>query len=165
MAVTNTLSDLATKQAAAKLDPSAGVINGDDATGLVLIATAKVTIPASVEATSTLVLVPAELLPVGAVVIPQLSHVYLSTDPGTSITMDVGLVSDPNKFCAGLVLTTAGTTGGAVCLAASGSTPDGLTTPYRITTQENLIATISAVDTPVAGTNVVIFTIAYRTKG
>ena len=160
----NTNSDLATKQAAAKLDPSAGVINMDDACGVVLYATAKVTIPATPTVNDTITIIPAELLPIGAVVIPQLSSVYLATDPGTALTLDIGLVSDPDCYADALALTVAATASatGAVSFDKSGTAPAYLVTPYRILTQEAIIATVT-VSTAVDAT-VAIFTIAYRAK-
>ena len=160
----NTNSDLATKQAAAQRDPSSGMVNMDDACGIVLFATAKVTIPATPTVDDTITIIPAELLPVGAVVIPQLSSVYLATDPGTALTLDIGLVSDPDCYSDGLALTVAATASatGAVSFDKCGTAPAYLVTPYRIASQEALIATVktsTAVDATVA-----IFTIAYRAK-
>lgn len=167
----NTNSDLATKQAAAKLDPSAGVINMDDACGTVLYATAKVTIPATPAVNDTITIIPAELLPIGAVVIPQLSSVYLATDPGTALILDIGLVSDPDCYADALSLSVAATVVPiATCATLTGSVrfdqcasiPAYLVTPHRILTQEAIIATVktsTAVDETVA-----IFTIAYRAK-
>lgn len=160
---TNTLSDLATKQAAAKIDASAGVINGDDAGGIVLYATAKITIPATPAVSDTLTIIPAELLPVGAVVIPQLSHVYLASDPGTLLTIDIGLVSAPACFADDLQLTVPGNPLGAVSFSASTNVPAYLITPYRIAAQEAIIATV-VTSTAVVAT-VAVFTIAYRAKG
>lgn len=158
----NTNSDLATKSAAALKDRSAGLVHGDDAAGIVLYATAKVTIPATPEVDDTLTLVPAAAVPLGAVVIPQLSHVYCVTDPGTALTLDIGITSNPDLFSDALALTTAGTTGGPVNFAASGTAPVGIAAPHRFTEAEDIIATVK-VSTAVVET-VAVFTIAYRAK-
>lgn len=158
----NINSDLATKQAAAKQDHSAGIIHGDDAMGIILFATAKVTVPSTAAVDDTLTLVPAEACPVGAVVIPQLSHVYCVTDPGTALTLDIGTAADPDKFSDALALTTAGTTGGAVSFSASGTAPAAIATPYRFSEQEAILATVKVATS--LNETVIVFTIAYRAK-
>ena len=154
----NINSDLATKQAASVRDRSAGIIDGDDACGIVLYATAKVNIPAGVAVNDTLTLVPTEAIPLGAVVIPQLSHVFFVTDPGTALTLDIGLTSSAKKFADGLVCNNIG----IVNFAASATVPTGIATPHRFTTQEAIRATVTTSTSVVATT--AIFTIAYRAK-
>jgi hypothetical protein len=151
-------SDLITKQAAAQRDPSAGLVNGDDALGIVLYATAQITIPALVEVGTKLRLIPKEMVPLGGVVIPQLCHVFLATDPGTALVLDVGTATNDDAFADALSLTVPG----LVSFAASGTVPVGIATPYRFTKQEEIFATVktsTAVDATVA-----TFTIAYRAK-
>ena len=154
---TNTNSDLATKQAAAKMDPSAGVINMDDALGVILFATAVVTLPASPSQNDTITIVPAALVPVGAVVVPQLCAVYIVGDPGTTMTITVGPTSDPDLFAVALDCKA-----GGMIRFTEGTAPAGIATPYRFTTQEAILATYSAVGTNASRT--AVFTIAYRAK-
>lgn len=168
MSVTNTLSDLATKQAAGKADPSAGIVDGDDACGVLLFATAKVTIPASgtsplLNANDTLEIIPAGCLPVGAVVIPQLSSIFLVGDPGTALTLDIGTTTDPDCFSKGMALTVTSVGAGPRSWSNCGTTPLNLTTPLRLTAQMAIIATATTV-TSVSET-VAVFTVAYRCKG
>jgi len=164
MPVVNTNSDLATAQAAALQDPSSGIVNGDDMGGVLLIAHAKVTMPASgtsplLNANDTLTIIPAEAVPIGAVLVPQLCSVYAVTDPGTALTLDIGTPTDPDKFADALAVNAAG----LVNFAASGTPPVGIATPYRFTTQEAIVATCVTVNT--LDETVLVFTIAYRVKG
>ena len=151
-------SDLITKQAAAQRDPSAGLVNGDDALGIVLYATAQITIPATPTVGDKLRLIPAEMVPLGGVVIPQLSHVFLATDPGTALTLDIGTATNDDAFADALALNTAG----LFSFAASATVPAGIATPYRFTAQEEIFATVK-VSTDVVAT-VATVTIAYRAK-
>lgn len=158
----NTNSDLVTKQAAALTDPSAGIVNGDDAFGVIMYATAKVTVPATPSTSDTLTIIPAELCPVGAVVVPQLCSVSCLTDPGTALNLDIGTPDNPDLFSDNLALTTAVSTGGPVSFAASGTVAEAIGTPYRFKKQEKIIATI-VTSSSVAET-VIVFLIAYRGK-
>lgn len=151
-------SDLVTKQEAALTDITAGLEHGDDFAGIVLYATAIVTIPATPEVDDIIELVPAEAVPAGAVVIPQLSHVYCVTDPGTALNLDIGIADLEDKFADNLALTAAG----LVSFAASGTPPDGIASPYRMADPADIIATVKT-STGVVET-VAVFTIAYRAK-
>ena len=156
----NTNSDLATKQAAAQRDASAGITQARDIGGVMLFARGQVTCPATPTVNDTLTLIPAEALPVGAVFEPAYSWVYCETDPGTALTLDIGPDSNPDALADALALTTAGTTGGVVPFDESGTAPLGMTAPIVITAQEAVRATVT-VSTSVVAT-VIQFCLAYR---
>jgi hypothetical protein len=151
-------SDLITKQAAAQRDPAAGIVNGDDASGIVLLATCHITVPAAVATSTKLRLIPAEAVPVGAVVVPQMCSVFAHTDPGTAFVIDVGTATNDDAFADALACSAAG----LFNFAASGTVPVGIGTPYRFTKQEEIFATVRTA-TDVVETLLTVI-IAYRAK-
>jgi len=157
---TNTNSDLATKQAAALRDPSAGLIKGHDFSGILLYARGQVTCPVTPTVGDTLTLIPAAALPVGAVFCPEESWVYCETDPGTALTLDIGPVSNPDALADALALTVIGETNGKVTFDKSATMPLGISDPITILDQEAVLATVM-VSTAVVAT-VIQFCIAYR---
>ena len=150
-------SDLVTKQAAALLKSSDGVRDGDDFAGNVKMATAHVTLTGSTAAADIINIIPAELVPVGAVVVPQLCTVTCG-DPGTTLTLDIGDALDTDRYADGIALSS----GGCInfCTATK---PAAVATPYRIPEQAAIYATVASADTITNGT-VLTFVIAYRSK-
>jgi len=147
----NTNSALVTKLAAAATSPAYSLKGVEYCAGLIFIR-GQVTCPATPSADDTLTLVPAKLLPPGAVFAPEWSWLYCETDPGTALTLDVGTASNPDSLADALALTTAATTGGKVAFDVSGTAPLGITDPITISTQEDVIATVkvtTAVDATV----------------
>jgi hypothetical protein len=135
----------------------AGLVDGDDVTGVVLIATASYTLSGSEAANDTIQLVD---LPVGSVVLPQNSYCTTSADPGTTLTFSVGDAGSATRYANGIVLSA----GGSVSLTNT-NIPTAAVTPYRITTAtgQRLIATVASAASLTAAVKVV-FTIAYRVK-
>jgi hypothetical protein len=150
-------SDLVTKQAAALLKSSSGVRDGDDFSGSVKLATAHVTLTGSTAADDIINIIPAELVPVGAVVVPQLCTVT-SADPGTTLTLDIGDAANTDRYADGIVLNA-----GGIINFCSGTKPESVATPYRIPEQAAIYATVMTADTVTNGT-VLTFVIAYRSK-
>lgn len=132
------------------------VVNGDRTGGLLLYATAIYTQVNTEAANDTIQLFD---LPAGAVIVPQLSHVTLSGDPGTALTMDVGDAADPNRYADTVVLSS----GGEVKFN-SGTMPAAATVPYQPTAQTRIYATVKTA-TSLSGSPKIVFTIAYRVKG
>lgn len=162
----NTNSDLITKQAAALTGLSGGVVNGDDANGLVLRAQAIVTLPSGVADADTFAICD---LPPGAVPIPQLSSVACSADPGTTLLLDVGYsdateggsTTDADGLADGITLSS-----GGLVNFCSGTMPAAVATPVRTTRKTRVTAVVptSGASTVTAGVKLV-FTIAYAVKG
>jgi hypothetical protein len=138
MAVINGLSDLATKQAAALKDRSSGIINMEDASGILLVAHAKFTVLTTQDATSVITLVPAAAIPVGATFVPELSNLFIGTT-SANLAVDVGPASDPDNFADALLCSTAG----LKWFGASATIPAGFATPYKFTSQEAILLTIA----------------------
>ena len=137
---------------------STGVVNGDDANGKLTVATAQVTLTSATAANDILTLIPAGLLPIGAVVVPQLSSVTCS-DPGTTLTLDIGDAGDTDAYADGIVLST----GGQVAFT-SGTKPAAVASPIRLAAAADAIyATVMSADT-VTNNTVLTFLIAYRSK-
>jgi hypothetical protein len=136
---------------------SAGLVDGDDVTGVVLMATVNYTL-AGTEATSdTIQLVD---LPLGAVVLPQNSYCTTSADPGTTLTFNVGDAGSATRYANGIVLSAGG------CIPFTNTNiPTAACTQYRIATQTNqrIIATVASAASLTAAVKVT-FTIAYRVK-
>jgi len=135
----------------------AGIVDGDDVTGVVLLATIRYTLTGSEAASDTIQLVD---LPLGAVVVPQNSYCTCA-DPGTTLTLNVGDASSATRYASGIVMSAGGQVG-----FASGTLPAAVATPYRIATTANqrLVCTVASAATLTAAV-VVVFTIAYRVKG
>lgn len=155
----NTNSDLATAQAAALRDPSAAPKPGLTS-GLPFHIRGKVTCPATPTVADTLTLIPAEMLPVGAVYDPANSWLFCETDPGTALTLDIGPVSDPDLLSDALALTVTSVGAGKVPFDTSATKPVAVSTPTQITDQEAVKATVM-VSTSVAET-VIQFQIGFR---
>lgn len=156
----NTNSNLTTAQAAAMLDRSSGLATiALVATNLILIQ-GQVTCPATPSTSDTLTLIPAEMLPVGAVYDVANSWIYCESDPGTALTLDIGPDSNPDALADALALTVAGTSSGAVPFDKSGTMPAALADPLVITAQEAVRATV-VTSTSVDAT-VIQFCLAFR---
>jgi hypothetical protein len=151
-------STLVQLQEAAALRASDGLRDGDDAFGIVALATATVTLTGATAADDILEIVPAAQVPVGAVVVPQLCSVQCSADPGTTLTLDVGDAGNTDRYADGIVLSA----GGQVGFCSTG-VPAAAVTPYRITEQGKIYATVASANTITNGTTLT-FIIAYRAK-
>jgi hypothetical protein len=150
-------SSLVTKQEAARTKPSAGLRDGDEAFGILMLATASVVIT-GIAANDIIEIIPPELVPVGAVVVPQLCSV-MSNDPGTTLTLDIGDAVDPDRYGDGLNLNA----GGLVNFCSALPTPDGVHNPFRLTEQAVIQALVVAANAITGGT-ILTFIIAYRAK-
>lgn len=133
----NTNSDIATAQASALRDRSAAPKSPENF-GQLLQIRGQVTIPAAPTAEDTLTLIPAELLPVGAVYEVLGSSLFFESDPGTALTLDIGPESDVDALADALVCNAAG----RVELSASGTLPAALLDAVKVESQEAVIATI-----------------------
>lgn len=162
----NTKSDLITAQEAARTGLSSGVVNGDDASGLILRAKGIVTLPSGVADADTFQICD---LPPGAVPLPELSNVCCSADPGTTLVLDVGYsdtneggsTTDADGLADGITLSS----GGQIAFT-SGTMPAAVATTVRTTRKTRVYATVptSGASTVTAGVKLV-FTIAYAVKG
>jgi hypothetical protein len=149
-------SDIVTKAESNRV--STGVRDGDDANGKLTLATAHVTLTGATAAADLLEIIPASLLPIGAVVVPQLCSVTCS-DPGTTLTLDIGYAANPDAYADGIVLSS----GGQIAFT-SGTKPAAVAVPVRITGEADAIyATVASADT-VTNATVLTFIIAYRSK-
>jgi hypothetical protein len=95
-------------------------------------------------------------LPTGAVVVPHLSAVACSGDPGTTLTLDIGDSSNPDRFADAIVLSA----GGAAILFSSATLPLESYDPTPLTTATKIIATVDTVST-LANTRTLVFWLAY----
>ena len=150
----NFKSDLIT--ANDQINISDKVVNGDRTGGLLLYATAILTLAGTEAAADTIQLFD---LPAGAVIVPQLSHATCDADPGTALSLDVGDAGDVDRYANDIVLSS----GGQVAFT-SGTMPAAVGTPYQPTAQTRIYATVVTA-TAVNATVKVAFTIAYRVKG
>jgi hypothetical protein len=149
-------SNIATAFATKKV--STGIRNGDDANGKLTVATANVTIPSTLAVNDILNIIPAGLLPIGAVVVPQLCSVTLA-DPGTTLTLDIGYAADPDAYADGITLSA----GGQIAFT-SGTLPVAVTTPVRIETAADAIYATVMSAAGINAATVLTFLIAYRSK-
>ena len=154
----NTNSTLVTLLAAAATDQTAP-LKGIDTGALLLFIRGKVTCPATPAVNDTLTLVPAALIPKGAKFAPENSWVYCQGDPGTALTLNVGMASNASALAASLALTVDGLVSGVVPFDESGAAPLGITAPITVVTPEDILATVT-VSTAVVST-VIHFCIAY----
>lgn len=150
----NFKSDLITAKDSVNISDK--VVDGDRTGGLLLLATAVVTLSGSTATNDTIQLVD---LPAGAVPVPQLSHVTASADPGTDLELNIGTSDDEDLLADGLVLSS----GGQVAFTA-GTMPAGAITPTRTVANTRVFATVTDADAVNASVKLV-FTIAYRIKG
>lgn len=162
----DTKSDLVTAQEAAVTDLSAGIINGDQANGLLLRAQGVVTLPSGVADADTFQICD---LPPGAVPQPALSSVTCSADPGTTLVLDVGYTDTAaggsNTNADGLADGITLSAGGKIAFT-SGTIPDALATPFRCSRKTRIYATVptSGASSVTAGVKLV-FDIVYVVKG
>jgi hypothetical protein len=154
----NTNSNLVTLLAAAATDQTAP-LKGLSTGALLLYIRGEVTCPATPTANDTLTLVPAALIPIGAKLAPEFSWVYCETDPGTALTLDIGMASNADALADALALTTAATTGGKVGFDVSGTMPLGISDPITVSTPEDIYATVTV--TTAVDATVIQFCIAY----
>lgn len=152
-------STLVTKQEAARTKPSSGLRDGDDAFGILMLATASVTLTSATAAADIIQIVPPELIPVGAVVVPQLCSVT-SADPGTTLTLDIGDAADADRYADGIVLSA----GGQVGFCSALPNPASVAAPFRLTEQAVIQATVLAGASTITDGTVLTFIIAYRAK-
>lgn len=159
----NTKSDLIQAQEAAVTGLSSGVVNGDDANGLLLYATAQLTLPSGVSSSDTFQICD---LPAGAVPVAQLSHATCP-NPGTTLTLDIGYDdsneggsnTDTDGLADGIVMSSGGQVG-----FCSATQPATVATPFRTDRKTRILATVASASSVTAGV-VVTFTVAYRVKG
>lgn len=155
----NTNSDIATAQAAAQRDPSAAP-KVPETSGLHYEIRGQVTVPAAPALNDTLTLIPAALLPVGAVYDPAESWVFFETDPGTALALDIGPVSRPNGLADTLLATVTGLGTGKLTFDRGNGLALGLSSRLKVSAQEAVLATVK-VSTSVVAT-VMHFKIAFR---
>jgi hypothetical protein len=94
-------------------------------------------------------------LPVGAVVVPHLSTIAASGDPGTTLTFTVGTEADPNRFADGVVVSA----GGASNLFSSATLPLESYDPTPLTAATKVIATATV--STLSNTRTLVFWLAY----
>lgn len=150
-------SDIITKTTTPLTQQSAGLVNGDDLSGQILYATCQITTNSTWTANDTIQLCD---LPVGAVVIPQLSHLN-SNALGTTLTFNVGDAGDVDRYAAGI----SKSAGGQVGFGSTTTQPAAAIAPYRIDSEANrrLFATISSASA-VTNNLPLVVTLAYRRK-
>jgi len=152
----NFKSDLIT--ANDQINISDKVVNGDRTGGILLYATAILTLAGTEAAADTIQLFD---LPAGAVIVPQLSHATCSADPSSgTLTLDVGDAGDVDRYANDILLAS----GGQVAFC-SGTMPAAVAAPYQPTAQTRIYATIVAASASPTASVKIAFTIAYRVKG
>lgn len=156
-------SDLRTKERAARTGISNGIINGDDKSGLLLLATCIYTALGTEAAGEIIELVD---LPPGAVVVPALCSAGTEADAGTAWVLDIGddgsggeATADPDRYADGIVLSAVGEVGFNTPAFAAGNLA-----PYRSTNVNKVRATIVTATALNAGVKT-LFNIVYRIKG
>ena len=98
-------------------------------------------------------------LPPGAVLLPQLSSVTCA-DPGTALTLDIGDITDTDRYADDIVLSN----GGIVEFASQLPVPAGIITPKLTTENSRVFATVKTATALTAGVKLT-FLIAYRING
>lgn len=157
MADTN--SDLIAAKLAARTGLANGIVNGDDNGGLLLFYNVEVALTSGVAANDTFQLID---LPPGAVIVPELSYIAATGDPGTTLTLDVGDSGDADRYCDGANLG-ALSAAGIVAFTAP-AIPAAVFTPYRNNEDVTRIYATAAT----VGTNSAVtlkFSIVARIKG
>lgn len=81
-------------------------------------------------------------LPPGARVLPQLSKFTCHADPGTTLTIDIGDASDPDRYCDGAVLSA----GGEVTFC-SAAIPAAVTAPAKLAVATPITGVIASANT------------------
>ncbi len=95
------------------------------------------------------------ILPKGATVVPHMSAVAMSGDPGTTLTAIIGTAADTNRFADTIVLSA----GGAATLFSSATLPLESYDPTPLTDATKMIATLTV--STLSGTRSVVFWVAY----
>lgn len=85
-------------------------------------------------------------LPTGATIIPELSYVARKSDPGTSLTIDIGYSADADYFADGVVCDAAGTSA-----FTTPAVPGQVSAPVTFTAPTVVFATIKAASSLTAG--------------
>lgn len=150
----NTNSDIYASQLAAINDFSQAP-NLKEYGGQLHIAHAKITLPSGVADADTFGLVS---LPPGSKVIPHLSKVQCSADPGTTLVLDIGTSDNPDAFADGIALSA----GGAIAFDSGSTVTAQAVTPAKLTDETLIYATVptSGASTVTAGVTLTFF-IAY----
>jgi len=151
----NFKSDLVTARESLNYSDKAAV-DGIRTGASILLATATITLAGTEDVADTLQLFD---LPAGCEIVPQLSHVTCSADPGTPLTLDVGDAGNTDRYADGIILSS----GGQVAFC-SATMPEAVATPYLSTENLRIYGTVASASTLTA-TVKLIFTIAYRIKG
>jgi hypothetical protein len=156
MADTN--SDLIAAQLTARTGLSGGILNGDDNGGDLRFYNVEVLTTTGTAANDTFQLFD---LPPGCVIVPELSKITASGDPGTTLTIDVGDSGDPDRYCDGANLGALSAAGVVEFLAPA--IPAAVLTAYRPTETTRIYATAATAGTVSAVT--LKFSIVVRKKG
>lgn len=122
---------------------------------ILLLLAATITLAGTEAATDTIQIAD---LPAGAIPVPQLCHVT-GPDPGTTLTLDIGDADDPDRLADGIVLSAGGQIG-----FCSGTMPDAVANPVRLTENTRIYATVASADTVTADVKLVV-TLAFRVRG
>jgi hypothetical protein len=154
--------DLITKFAAARLNQSSGVVDGDDKSGVLLYATTRYTFTGSEAVNDTFNLA---YLPKGAVPVPQLSHASHDGTGATALTLNIGdggtalIAANATRYAAGISI------GGATAQSTPFQGGACATVPNRLTEPTKLVATLATKTGSITAGKVLCVTIAYRVKG
>lgn len=104
------------------------------------------------------------IIPVGSIVVPSLCSVYCA-DPGTTLTLDVGYVDNPDAYADGIALSSGGRVEFTSGTAPSALTPEPLTAVLTTYPPGTVLATVASAST-LTDAVVLTFVIAYkRPKG
>lgn len=150
----STSSDIYALQITSLTDSSTAPNRGDYG-GPVHVQHCKITLPSGVADADIFNLM---YLPPSAKVIPGMSRVQCSADPGTTLVLDIGTSADPDAFADGIVLSA-----GGVVLFDSGSTVTAqAVTPAKLSANTLVFATVptSGASSVTAGVTLTFF-IAY----
>jgi hypothetical protein len=153
--------DLITKFAAARLNQAAGIVDGDDKSGVVLYATTKYTLLGTETVADILNLV---YLPAGAVLIPQLSHLSHDGTGATTLTFTVGDAGNSTQAAAAARYATGLAAAGASAQSTPFASGAQVTAPLRLAAPTKVTATIATKTGTITAGKVLCFTIAYRGK-
>ena len=123
---------------------------------ILLLQTAIVTLTGATATNDTIQVID---LPPGATVVPALSSVTCSADPGTTLTLDVGDAENGDRFADGIVLSA----GGQIAFT-SGTMPLDAITPARETALNRVVALVASASTITDGTKL-IFNLALKIRG
>ena len=149
----NFKSDLIT--AKDQVNISDKMVDGNRLGGLTLYARVEYTLLGTEATSDTIQLFD---LPPQARLSPGLSFVQ-STDPGTTLTLNVGDATSANRYAQGIVLSAGGQIG-----FGSGTQPSAVATVYQPANSTRVVATIASAATLTPGVKLV-FMIGYIIKG